>query len=105
MAGTTARKIKEIAMLNHLPENFFSEALIQAHLQSEVGPGELRRRMGKMIEALRRTNPHLADSLNGAANAWPEPESKIGFLSGAFYILSLLEQKFSSEDLGRRLKE
>lgn len=92
-------------MLEHLPENFFSEDLIQAHLQSEVGRGELRGRMEEMMEALRRTNPVLANSIAGAVSTAPSADAKFGFLSGAFYILALLERKFSSEDLGRLLRE
>ena len=92
-------------MLEHLPENFFSEDLIQAHLQSEVGRGELRGRMEEMMEALQRKNPVLASSIAGAVSTAPSVDAKFGFLSGAFYILALLERKFSSEDLGRLLRE
>ena len=92
-------------MLEHLPANFFSEDLIQAHIRSEIGTGEFRRWLVEMMEALRRTNPVLAASISGAVSAAPSPDTKFGFLSGAFYILSLLEQKISSEDLGRLLKE
>lgn len=92
-------------MFEHLPENFFSEDLIRAHLQSEVGRGELRGRMEEMMEALRRTNAVLANSIAGAVSTAPSSDAKFGFLSGAFYIIALLDRKFSSEDLGRLLKE
>lgn len=65
-------------MLEHLPENFFSEDLIRAHLQSEVGRGELRGRMEEMMEALRRTNPALANSIVGAVSTAPSSDAKFG---------------------------
>lgn len=92
-------------MLEHLPANFFSEDLIQAHLQSEVGRGKLWTRMEEMTEALCRTNPVLANSLVGAVTTAPSVDAKYGFLSGAFYILALIDRKFSSEDLGRLLSK
>ena len=92
-------------MLEHLPENFFSEDLIQAHIQSKIGTEEFRRWLVEMMEALRRTNPVLAASISGAVSTASSPDTKIGFLSGAFYILSLLDQKISSEDLDRLLEK
>jgi hypothetical protein len=88
-------------MLEHLPEKFFSEDLIHAHLQSEVGRGKLKSRTEEMMKALQRTNPALANSIAAAVSTAPSGDAKDGFLSGAFYILSLLDQKFSAENLGK----
>jgi hypothetical protein len=88
-------------MLEHLPEKFFSEDLIQAHLQSEVGRGELKKGTGEMMKALQRTNPALASSIAAAISTAPSVDKKVGFLDGAFYILSLLDRKFSAENLGK----
>ena len=92
-------------MLEHLPDNFFSEDLIRAHLESEVGRGLLVGKMNEMSRELRRKNPALAKSIKAAVSTAPSDEARYGFLSGVFYILALLERKFSSEDLGRRLGE
>lgn len=92
-------------MLEHLPDNFFSEDLILAHLESEVGRGELRSRINEMIRELRARIPALAESIEGALSTAPSNDAKDGFLSGAFYILALLDRKFSSEGLGKTLPE
>jgi len=92
-------------MLKYIPENFFSEDLIRAHLESEVGRGELRSTMNVMMKELQREIPFLAESIKGALSTAPSDDARYGFLSGAFYILALLERKFSSESLGRALKE
>ena len=92
-------------MFEHLPDNFFSDALIKAHLQSEVGRGELRDRMNEMMKELQHKNRALAVSMRGALSTAPSDDARYGFLSGAFYILALLDRKFSSEDLGRALGE
>lgn len=92
-------------MFEHLPDNLFTADLIQAHLESEVGRGELRDRMNEMMEELQRKNPALTDSITAALSMAPSDEARYGFLSGAFYILVLLDRKFSSEDLARRLRE
>ena len=92
-------------MLEHLPEDFFGEDLIRAHLESEVGRGELRDRMNEVMKELQEKNPALAESIRGALSTAPSDDARYGFLSGAFYILALLDRKFSSEDLGRVLRE
>ncbi len=92
-------------MFEHLPENFFSKGLIRAHLESEVGRGELRNRMDEAMEELQQKNAALAESIKGALRTAPSDDVRYGFLSGAFYILALLDRKFSSEDLGRTLGE
>ena len=92
-------------MLEHLPDNLFSPDLIRAQLESEVGRGELRDRMNEMMEGLQRNNPALAKSIIAALSTAPSDEARYGFLSGACYILALLDRKFSSEDLGRTLRE
>ncbi len=90
-------------MLEHLPGNFFSEDLIHAHLESEIGRGELRDRMDDLVKELQQRNPALAGSIMGACDTAPSDDARYGFLSGAFYILVLLDRKFSSEHLGRML--
>ena len=90
-------------MLEHLPKDFFGEDLIRAHLASEVGRGELRSRMNEAIKELEGKNPALAESIRGALSTAPSKDARYGFLSGVFYILTLLDRKFSSEDLGRIL--
>ena len=92
-------------MFEHLPENFFSEDLIRAHLESEVGRGELAARMNEMMKELQRRNPALAESIKAPLSTALSDDARYGFLSGASYILALLERKFSSEDLGGRLSE
>jgi len=91
-------------MLKHLPANFFGEDLIRAHLESEVGRGELRDRMDEAMKELQAKNPALAESIKNALTTAPSDLARYGFLSGAFYILALLDQKLSSEDLGRVLR-
>jgi len=91
-------------MLEHLPKDFFGEDLIQAHLASEVGRGELRSRMNEAMKELKGKNPALAESIRGALNTAPSTVARYAFLSGAFYILTLLDRKFSSEDLDRIIR-
>lgn len=91
-------------MLKHLPANFFGEDLIRAHLESEVGRGELRDRRDEVMKELQAKNPALAESIKSALATAPSDLTRDGFLSGAFYILTLLDRKLSSEDLGRVLR-
>lgn len=92
-------------MFEHLSEDFFSKDLILAHLESGVGRGELAGRLNGMMRELQYKNPTLAVSIEAALGTAPSEDIKIGFLSGAFYILDLLERKFSSENLGRIVKD
>jgi hypothetical protein len=94
-----------IVMFEHLSQDFFSKDLILAHLESGVGRGELAGRLNEMMKELRYKNPALAASIKAALGTAPSVDTKIGFLSGAFYILDLLERKLSSENLGRIVKD
>jgi hypothetical protein len=90
-------------MFERLPKDFFSEDLIRAHLASEIGTRELRSRMSEAMKELERREPALAESMKGALSTAPSNDVSYGFLSGALYILVLIDRKFSSEDLAGRL--
>jgi len=92
-------------MFEHLSEDFFSKDLILAHLESAIGRGELAGRLNEMMKELQYKNPALAASIKSALDTAPSDDTRVGFLSGAFYILDLLERKFSSENLGQIVKE
>lgn len=90
-------------MFEHLSENFFSRDLILAHLESAVGRGELRDRLNEIMKELQQKNLILAESIGSAVATAPSDDVRIDFLSGAFYILTLLDRKLSGENLGKRL--
>jgi hypothetical protein len=91
-------------MLEHLPKDYFSEDLIEAHLGSEVGRGELSGKMNEAMKELEEKNQALAVSIRGALTTAPSTQARYGFLSGVFYILTLLDRKLGSEGLGRTLR-
>lgn len=77
--------------------------MILAHLESAVGREELRDRLNEMMKELQQKNLILAESIGSAVATAPSDDVRIGFLSGAFYILTLLDRKLSGENLGKRL--
>ncbi len=70
-----------------------------------MGRGELAERLDEMMKELQHMNPALAASMKSALDTAPSDDTRVGFLSGAFYILDLLERKFSSENLGQIVEE
>lgn len=67
-----------LPMFEHVPRDLFVEDLIAAHLASEVGRGELTRKMKDMFQEIERKGPALAEPMRAALAMAPSDEVRDG---------------------------